>query len=94
MMVYISANILVVGALCFVPRSNVFLPSSIMSVAGLLFLVFTLQYLHRLKMEKCECSASFVRDVMYFYLLAVVAIIMLSLAILANAAYIALQLRR
>lgn len=38
---------------------------SSMFVLGVLNVVFVLQYVHRLKKEKCECSASVYREVMY-----------------------------
>jgi hypothetical protein len=42
-------------------------------VFGLLYIVFVLQYINRLKKEKCECSASVFRNIMevlaYLYVL-------------------------
>ncbi len=36
----------------------------IMFVLGILFVVFALQYVHKLKVAKCECSEDFARDVL------------------------------
>lgn len=42
------------------------LMQSIMVILGLVNVVVTLQYVYRLKKEKCECSESIYRDVMTF----------------------------
>jgi len=34
-------------------------------ILGVLNIVFVLQYVHRLKQEKCECSESIAREVIY-----------------------------
>ena len=48
-------------------------------VLVVLNIVFVLQYVHRLKKEKCECSAGLARDVMYVIAIINTALIFLSL---------------
>ena len=39
----------------------------VMGVLNILNIIFMIQYTHRLKTEKCECSASETREIMYHY---------------------------
>lgn len=39
----------------------------VMGVLNILNIIFMIQYTHRLKVEKCECSASETREIMYYY---------------------------
>jgi hypothetical protein len=48
----------------FIDRNTIPIIQTIVSVLGLLNVIFTLQYVHRLKKEKCECSESIYREVL------------------------------
>jgi hypothetical protein len=43
------------------------LTAPFMALGAFLMVVFVLQYVHRLKKEKCLCSQSFAREVMYIF---------------------------
>ena len=51
-------------------------------VASVLFIVFSLQYVHRLKKEKCECSLSRARDVLE--IVAIIDAVLLGIVIFAS----------
>lgn len=52
--------------------------SIIMTLAGLLNIVFAVQYIHRLREEKCACSKSVVRDVWEVTIYITIALIILA----------------
>jgi hypothetical protein len=67
-MVYLALTILLGAVNLFLlvsagPKAVIVPPAAIV-VLGWLYIVFTLQYVDRLRREKCECSQSVVRDVM------------------------------
>lgn len=56
----------------------------VLSLLNILNIVFMVQYTHRLKVEKCECSASQTREIMYYYSIisAVILVLVFIIAIL------------
>jgi hypothetical protein len=61
--VVVQICVLTMGDLAAVIRMNMHL-TAIMLVLGILFVVFTLQYVHRLKKIKCKCSEDTARNVL------------------------------
>lgn len=57
-------SILYTLSIFFINRDALPILQMLMTVLGLMNVVFTLQYVHKLKKEKCECSASIYREVM------------------------------
>ena len=51
------------------------------TLASIMFIVFALQYVHRLKKEKCECSVGTARDVLQ--VVAIIDVVLLGLVVLA-----------
>lgn len=64
--------------------------SIIMTLAGLLNIVFAVQYIHRLREEKCACSKSVVRDVWEVTIYITIALIILAFI---NLAYLLITTR-
>lgn len=56
--------------------------SVIMFIAGVVYIVFAMQYIHRLRNEKCDCSRSVTRDVWEVVLYIKIALMALSLLLL------------
>lgn len=52
-----------------------------MSLFRIAFIVIAIQYVNKLKKEKCECSKEWTRDVMYYYAWVSVILIALSFAL-------------
>ena len=66
----------------FVPKNAPLLVNYVLPLAGLLNLVYigvVVSYVHNLVNKKCECSGTWGRDVMYYYSLLILAIMLLSL---------------
>ena len=63
-MFFFVITILYVASAFFISRETLPILQVIITVFGLLNVVFTLQYVHKLKKEKCECSVSIYREVM------------------------------
>ena len=66
----------------FVPKRAPLLVNYVLPLAGLLNLVYiglVVSYVHNLVNKKCECSGTWGRDVMYYYSLLILAIMLLSL---------------
>lgn len=49
----------------FIDKDSLPLLQSIMVITGIINVILALQYINRLKKEKCECSESLYRDVLY-----------------------------
>jgi len=49
----------------FIDKDSLPLLQSIMVITGIINVILALQYIDRLKKEKCECSESLYRDVLY-----------------------------
>jgi hypothetical protein len=49
----------------FIDRDSLPLLQSIMVITGIVNVILALQYINRLKKEKCECSESMYRDILY-----------------------------
>lgn len=63
-MFFLIVSILYTLSAFFINRESLPILQTIMVVLGLLNVVFTLQYVHRLKKEKCECSESIYREIL------------------------------
>jgi len=71
----------------FVPKKAPLLVNYVLPLAGLLNLVYigvVVSYVHNLVNKKCECSGTWGRDVMYYYSLLILAIMLLSLVTLVG----------
>ena len=65
-----------------VPKKAPLLVNYVLPLTGLLNLVYiglVVSYVHNLVNKKCECSGTWGRDVMYYYSLLILAIMLLSL---------------
>lgn len=49
----------------FIDKDSLPLLQSIMVITGIVNVILALQYINRLKKEKCECSESIYRDILY-----------------------------
>ena len=90
-MVFLALRVLAVAA-SLVAGPEVAAPLAMVMVPlDVVFVILTLQYVHRLKTTKCQCSDGLARDV-----LATVAIIdaALMMAVVVLALFVALMLRR
>lgn len=63
---YLILSIIYALSAFFLDRESLPLMQTLMVIFGLINVVMTLQYVHRLKKEKCECSESLYREVMMF----------------------------
>jgi hypothetical protein len=61
---YFVISILYMLSAFFIKRESIPILQTLMVVLGLANVVFTLQYVNKLKKEKCECSESIYRDVL------------------------------
>ena len=62
---FFIVSILYAVSAFFISRESFPILQTLMTVFGLMNIVFTMQYVHKLKKEKCECSASIYREVMF-----------------------------
>jgi hypothetical protein len=65
-----------------VPKKSPLLVNYVLPLTGLLNLVYigvVVSYVHNLVNKKCECSGTWGRDIMYYYSLLILAVILLSL---------------
>lgn len=84
-------NIFIVGILRYLATSlksrmiaiALFVWSFIMFFAGILYIIFSVQYIHRLRKEKCECSESVTRNVWEVVMYISISLIILSFLILS-----------
>lgn len=74
---YFVLSILSTIGIMFMDKKQMPFIQSFMIVAGVLNAVFVLQYVHKLKKEKCECSNSVIKEIM-----TIIAIVMLILYVL------------
>jgi hypothetical protein len=65
------------------PFKNVYL-AVLLTVFRLAFIVIAIQYINKLKKDKCECSEHLTRDILYYY--AWIAIILAAIALFSVAA--------
>ena len=63
---YLILSIIYALSAFFLDRDSIPLIQTLMVVFGLINFVVTLQYVHKLKKEKCECSESLYREIMMF----------------------------
>ncbi len=63
---YLILSIIYALSAFFLDRDSIPLIQTLMVVFGLINVVVTLQYVHKLKKEKCECSESLYREIMMF----------------------------
>ena len=63
---FMIISVVYAAVISFVQKESMPLIQTMMFVIGLLNVVFTLQYVNKLKKEKCKCSESVYRDVMMF----------------------------
>lgn len=61
---FLFFSILYAVSVLFIDRNTIPVVQTLMTVLGLLNVVLTLQYVHKLKKEKCECSESIYREIM------------------------------
>lgn len=66
----------------FAPMKNKAL-SIALTLFRVAFIVIAIQYVNKLKKEKCECSKEWTRDVMYYYAWVSVILVALSFALIA-----------
>ena len=65
-----------------VPKKSPLLVKYVLPLAGLLNLVYigvVVSYVHKLVNKKCECSGTWGRDVMYYYSLLILAVMLITL---------------
>jgi hypothetical protein len=96
MMFYMGVTIVHVMALTLVPRNLIPLVQTSVSVLGVMNVILTLQYVGRLKREKCQCSESVYKEiitlvaifnaVMYMLLLVIVLYMIFSLGMSSSKA--------
>jgi hypothetical protein len=65
-MFYLVLGVLNIFISAVVDESHIPYLQTIMVVVGVLNIIFTVQYVQKLKREKCECSQSVYRDVMVY----------------------------
>lgn len=63
-MFYLILSILNIFISSFVDESHIPYLQAVMVVIGILNIVFTIQYVNKLKKEKCDCSQSIYREIM------------------------------
>lgn len=94
MIFYMILLLVHIFLMAFVSEKTVPLVQTTFTVLGIVNVIVTLQYIARLKREKCECSESFYRDVimlvaylnafLYFFMLIVVLYFLYSLVAYAG----------
>jgi hypothetical protein len=76
----------------FVPENSPLLVNYVLPLAGLLNLVYigvVVSYVHKLVNKKCECSGTWGRDIMYYYSLYILAVMLLVLVTIVGGIVIA-----
>jgi len=80
---YYSVVLIVLSLLMIVvPKNSPLLVKYVLPLAGLLNLVYigvVVSYVHKLVNKKCECSGTWGRDVMYYYSLLILAVMLITL---------------
>lgn len=73
------------------PFNNVYL-AVLLTVFRLAFIVIAIQYVHKLKKDKCECSENLTREILYYY--AWIAVILTAIALFSVAALLTVAYTR
>lgn len=65
----------------------IMIATGVMSIAGLLYIIFSLQYIHHLKDIKCKCAKHLTRDIWEIVLYIQIALIILGIVLIIIAGF-------